>query len=67
MFAGRKGNTDRNVYVLVLSLYENSRTCYSCIDICKVPKEVMKTEAKGRVCQHLPKDVANINVLGNSV
>ena len=65
MLAGRKGIKDRNVYVQVLSLYENSQTCCLCFDVCKVPREVMKTEAEGRGFQHLPKDVANVNVLRN--
>ena len=39
----------------------------SCINIRKVPWEVLKTEAEGRGFQHLPRDLANVNALKNHV
>ena len=36
---------------------------FSCINIRQVPREVLKTEAGGRGFQHLPRDLANVNVL----
>ena len=36
---------------------------FSCINICQVPWEVMKTEAGGRCFQHLPRDLANNTAL----
>ena len=36
---------------------------FSCINVCQVPREVLKTEAEGRGFQHLPRDLANVNVL----
>ena len=40
---------------------------FSCINICQVPWEVLKTEAEGRGFQHLPRDLANVNALKNHV
>ena len=40
---------------------------FSCINIRQVPREVLKTEARGRDFQHLPRDLANINALKNHV
>ena len=40
---------------------------FSCINICQVPREVLKTEAGGRSFQHLPRDLANVNALKNHV
>ena len=34
---------------------------FQCINICQVAWEVMKTAAKGRGFQHLPRDLANVN------
>ena len=34
---------------------------------CMVPKEMLKTKAIGRGFQHLPRDLANVNVLENNV
>ena len=33
---------------------------FSCINICEVPREVLKTEAGGRSFQHLLRDLANV-------
>ena len=40
---------------------------FSCINIHKVPWEVLKSEAKGRSFQHLPRDLANITALKNHI
>ena len=40
---------------------------FSCIDVRQVPREVLKTEAEGLSFQHLPRDLANVNVLENNV
>ena len=40
---------------------------FSCINVCQVPREVLKTEAEGRGFQHLPRDLANVNALENNV
>ena len=40
---------------------------FPCINVCQVPREMMKTEAVGRGFQHLPRDLANVNVLENNV
>ena len=36
---------------------------FPCINVCHVPREMLKTEAVGRGFQHLPRDLANVNVL----
>ena len=40
---------------------------FPCIKVCQVPREMLKTEAEGRGFQHLPRDLANVNVLENNV
>ena len=40
---------------------------FPCINICQVPREMLQTEAEGRGFQHLPRDLANVNVLENNV
>ena len=40
---------------------------FPCINLCQVSREVLKTEAEGRGFQHLPRDLANVNVLENNV
>ena len=40
---------------------------FSCINIRQIPWEVLKTKAEGRGFQHLPRDLANVNVLKNNV
>ena len=40
---------------------------FSCINVCQVPREALKTEAEGRGFQHLPMDLANVNVSENNV
>ena len=39
----------------------------SCINVCQVPREMLKTEAEGRGFQQLPRDLANFNALENNV
>ena len=34
---------------------------FQCINIRQVPREVLKTEARGLGFQHLPRDLANVN------
>ena len=36
---------------------------FPCINVCQVPREMLKTEAVGRGFEHLPRDRANVNVL----
>ena len=40
---------------------------FPCINVCQVPREVLKTEAEGRDFQQLPRDLANVNALENNV
>ena len=40
---------------------------FSCINVCYVPRKMLKTSACGLGFQHLPRDVANVNVLENNV
>ena len=40
---------------------------FSCINIRQIPREVLKTKARGRGFQHLPRDLANVNALKNHV
>ena len=40
---------------------------FPCINVCQVPREMLKTEAVGRGFQHFPRDLANVNVLENHV
>ena len=40
---------------------------FPCINVCQVPREMLKTEAYGLGFQHLPRDLANVNVLENNV
>ena len=37
------------------------------INICKVPREMLKTEGKAQGFQHLPRDLANVNEWQNHV
>ena len=36
---------------------------FPCINVCQVPREMLKTSAYGLGFQHLPRDLANVNVL----
>ena len=40
---------------------------FSCINVCQVQREMLKTEAEGRGFQQLPRDLANVNALENNV
>ena len=39
---------------------------FPCINVCLVPREVLKTEAEGRGFQQLPRDLTNVNALENN-
>ena len=36
---------------------------FSCINVCQVPREMLKIEAEGRGFQQFPRDLANVNAL----
>ena len=40
---------------------------FPCINVCKAPSEMLKTEAVCRGFQHLPRDLANVYVLENNI
>ena len=40
---------------------------FPCINVCQVPRDMLKTEAVGRGFQDIQRDVANVNVLENNV
>ena len=40
---------------------------FPCINVCQVPREMLKTEAKGLGFQQLQRDLANVNALENNV
>ena len=40
---------------------------FPCINVCQVPRELLKTEAEGRGFQQHPRDLANVNALENNV
>ena len=40
---------------------------FPCINVCHVPRVMLKTVAEGRGFQHLPRDLANVNALENNV
>ena len=40
---------------------------FPCINVCQVPREMLKTEAEDRDFQQLPRDLANVNALENNV
>ena len=40
---------------------------FPCINVCQVPRDMLKIEAVGQGFQHLPRDLANVNVLENHV
>ena len=40
---------------------------FPCINVCQVPREMLKNEAEGRGFQQVPRDLANVNALENSV
>ena len=42
--------------------------CFQCINVCQVPRELLKTEAEeGLGFQQLWRDLANVNALENNV
>ena len=40
---------------------------FPCINVCQVPRELLKTEAERRGFQQHPRDLANVNALKNNV
>ena len=40
---------------------QRSNIVFQCINVCQVPRELLKTEAFGLGFQHLPRDLANVN------
>ena len=36
---------------------------FPCINVCQVPRVMLKTETKGRGFQHFPRDLVNVNTL----
>ena len=40
---------------------------FPCINVCQIPREMLKTEAEGRGFLQLPRDLANVNILENNV
>ena len=40
---------------------------FPCINVCQVPRELLKTEAEGRGFQRFPRGLANVNALENNV
>ena len=55
--------------ILFVDIYYNIgiKHGFSCINIRQVPREVLKTAAKGRGFQHLPRDLMNVNALKKHV
>ena len=58
---------DMREYLMIMRDNIGIKHGFSCINVCQVPREVLKTEAEGRGFQHLPRDLANVNVLENNV
>ena len=50
-----------------MSSYIEIKRGFPCINVCQAPKEMLKTEVYGLGYQHRPRDLANGNVLENSV
>ena len=54
--------------ICVISVFDMGiKHGFSYTNIRQVPWEVLKTEAKGRGFQHLPRDLANVNALKNHI
>ena len=51
----------RESYVVLLKLNIGIKHGFPCINVCQVPREMLKTEAVGLGFQHLPRDLANVN------
>ena len=66
---GGKNGNGRAAYPENVPIHFNIgiKHCFSCINVCQVPREVLKTEDEGRGFQHLSRDLANVNVLENNV
>ena len=53
----------QNLYISFLFTI-GIKHCFSCINVCQVRREVLKTEAEGRGSQHLPRDLAKRLCIG---
>ena len=42
--------------------YQRSNIVFQCINVCQVPRELLKTSAFGLGFQHPPRDLKNVNV-----
>ena len=40
---------------------QRSNIVFQCINVCQVPRELLKTSAFGLGFQHLPRDLADVN------
>ena len=54
----RRGDSNENIGI---------KHSFSCINVCQVPREMLKAEAEGRGFRQLPRDLANVNALENNV
>ena len=53
--------------VWIVEFYYRDQTCFSCINIHQVPREVLKIKAGDRGFQHLPRDLVNADALKNHI
>ena len=67
MVSGSTGHKARGRTLTISVLNIGIKHAFPCINVCQVPREMLKTEAVGRGFQHLPRDLANVNVLENHV
>ena len=65
--AGLPGRLSFMIVIFPSDFIIGIKHCFSCINIRQVPREVLKTEARGCGFQHLPRDLANVNALKNYV
>ena len=48
---------------MILSLIIGIKHVFPCINVCQVPRELLKTQAEGRGFKQLPRDLVNVNAL----
>ena len=51
--------------ILLIVFYYRDKTCFPCINIRWVPREVLKTEGAARGFEHRPRNPANVNARKN--
>ena len=56
-----------NCVIKLLFLNIGIKHDFPCINVCQVPREMLKTEAEGGGFQQLPRDLANVKALENNV